>query len=96
MHFESNSAYLAYDMAAADLRIGNSGPIPRTLQNKHFDGEDNNNKGQFYNYPHDYPDHWVNQQYLPDDLAGVQYYTYGQNKIEQAAKQYWYSVKNSD
>ena len=90
---KSNSAYLAYDMAAADLRSGNSGPIPRTLQNKHFDGEDNNNKGQFYNYPHDYPNHWVQQQYLPDVLKNKQYYVHGENKNEQAAKEYWDRIK---
>lgn len=90
---KSNSAYLAYDMAAADLRAGNSGPIPRTLQNKHFDGEDNQNKGQFYTYPHDYPNHWVLQQYLPDKLKNKKYYTPGENKNEQAYKEYWDKVK---
>lgn len=90
---KSNSAYLAYDMAAQDLRSGNSGPIPRTLQNKHFDGEDNQNKGQFYTYPHDYPNHWIPQQYLPDKLKNKKYYTPGQNKNEQAYKEYWDKVK---
>lgn len=92
---KSNSAYLAYDAAAADIRRGNSGPIPRTLQNKHFDGEDNNNKGQFYSYPHDYPNHYVPQQYLPDRLKNKKYYTYGENKNEQAAREYWEKVKGS-
>lgn len=92
---KSNSAYLAYDMAAADLRQGNSGPIPRTLQNKHFDGEDNQNKGQFYNYPHDYPNHWLPQQYLPDVLKNKKYYTPGENKNEQAAKEYWKKIKEN-
>ncbi len=90
---KSNSAYLAYDMAAQDLRNGNSGPIPRTLQNKHFDGEDNQNKGQFYNYPHDYPNHWIPQQYLPDVLKNKTYYVPGENKNEQAFKEYWDKIK---
>ena len=90
---KSNSAYLAYDMAAADIRSGNSGPIPRQLQNQHFDGEDNQNKGQFYKYPHDYPNHWVNQQYLPDKIKNKTYYVHGENKNEQAAKEYWEKVK---
>ena len=90
---KSNSAYLAYDMAAQDLRNGNSGLIPRTLQNKHFDGEDNNRKGQFYVYPHDYPNHWVPQQYLPDVLKDKKYYVPGENKNEQAFKEYWDKVK---
>lgn len=92
---KSNSAYLAYDMAAADIRSGNSGPIPRQLQNKHFDGEDNQNKGQFYKYPHDYPNHWTAQQYLPDKIKNRTYYVHGENKTEQAAKEYWDKVKGS-
>ena len=92
---KSNSAYLAYDMAAADIRAGNSGPIPRQLQNKHFDGEDNQNKGQFYKYPHDYPNHWTAQQYLPDKIKNKTYYTPGENKNEQAAVEYWQKVKKS-
>lgn len=91
---KSNSAYLAYDIAAADIRSGNSGPIPRQLQNKHFDGEDNQNKGQFYKYPHDYPNHWTAQQYLPDKIKNRIYYVHGENKTEQAAKEYWEKVKH--
>ena len=91
---KSNSAYLAYDAAASDIRNGKSGPIPRQLQNMHYDGEDNNNKGQFYKYPHDYPDHYVKQQYLPDVIKNKQYYIYGDNKNEQAAKQYWDKIKS--
>ncbi len=90
---KSNSAYLAYDAAAADIRAGKSGPIPRQLQNKHFDGEDNKNKGQFYKYPHDYPHHYVRQQYLPDVLKDRAYYQFGDNKNEQAAKDYWDKIK---
>ncbi len=90
---KSNSAYLAYDMAAADIKAGNSGPIPRQLQNKHFDGEDNQNKGQFYKYPHDYPNHWTAQQYLPDKIKNRKYYVHGENKTEQAAKEYWEKIK---
>ncbi len=90
---KSNSAYLAYDMAAEDLRSGNSGAIPRNLQNKHFDGEDNTHKGQFYVYPHDFPNHWTPQQYLPDVLKDKKYYIPGENKNEQAFKEYWDKVK---
>lgn len=91
---KSNSAYLAFDAAMADVKSGNSGPIPRQLQNKHYDGEDNNNKGQFYKYPHDYPNHYVPQQYLPDKIKNRKYYVFGDNKNEQAAKEYWDKVKN--
>ena len=67
--------------------------MPRNLQNKHFDGADAAVKGQFYLYPHSYPNHWVQQQYLPDALKNARYYEYGQNKTEQAAKAYWDKIK---
>ncbi len=85
---KSNSAYVGIDRALEDIRSGKSGPIPRTLQNKHFDGEDNPNKGQFYQYPHDFPRRWVEQQYLPDALKDAVYYVPGENKMEQASKAY--------
>lgn len=90
---KSNSAYLAIDAAIGDLRSGKSGPVPRQLQNKHFDGEDAKVKGQFYKYPHSFENHWVRQQYLPDALKGVKYYSYGDNKTEQAAREYWEKIK---
>ena len=90
---KSNSAYLAIDAAISDIRKGKSGPIPRALQNMHYDGEDAAVKGQFYKYPHDYEGHYVPQQYLPDTLKGVKYYEYGDNKNEQAAKEYWDKIK---
>ena len=85
---KSNSAYEAINSALADIQAGKTGPIPRALQNMHFDGEDNNNKGQFYKYPHAFDNHWVKQQYLPDDLRGKTYYVWGENKTEQAARAY--------
>ena len=90
---KSNSAYLAFDSAMADIRSGKSGPIPRQLQNEHCDGADNPNKGQFYLYPHDYENHWVAQQYLPDALKNADYYQFGANKTEQAARDYWAKIK---
>ncbi len=90
---KSNSAYNAVNAAMKDIEEGRGGPIPRQLQNKHFDGEDNANKGQFYQYPHDFEDHWVDQQYLPDALKNAKYYEYGDNKNELAAKAYWEKIK---
>ena len=90
---KSNSAYKGINAAMEDVQNGNYGRIPRTLQNKHFDGEDNPHKGQFYKYPHDYKNHYVSQQYLPDDIKSRKYYVFGDNKIEQAAKAYWDLVK---
>lgn len=91
---KSNSAYNGINAAMEDVQKGNYGPVPRQLQNKHFDGEDAEVKGQFYIYPHDYPNHWTYQQYLPDVLKDKQYYTYGPNKNEQAFKNYWDKVKD--
>lgn len=90
---KSNSAYLAIHQAMEDVRQGNFGPVPRQLQNMHFDGEDNQNKGQFYIYPHDYPNHYTYQQYLPDVIKDKKYYIYGENKNEQAFKAYWDKIK---
>ena len=90
---KSNTAYLGIDSAVADIRAGNIGPIPRQLQNMHYDGEDNQNKGQFYKYPHDYENRYVEQQYLPDVIKNRVYYKFGDNKNEQAFKQYWEKVK---
>ena len=92
---KSNSAYNAINAAVDDVRNGKGGAVPRQLQNKHFDGEDNPNKGQFYKYAHSFPGHWVKQQYLPDSLKDTVYYEYGDNKIEQAAKEYWNRIKST-
>ncbi|MBE6817406.1 MAG: replication-associated recombination protein A [Ruminococcaceae bacterium] len=93
---KSNSGAGAIDMAMADVKRGNIGPIPRQLQNKHYDGEDAAVKGQHYIYPHDYPHHYTYQQYLPDAIKDVHYYEYGDNKNEQAFKKYWDTIKNDE
>lgn len=90
---KSNTAHDAIFEACADVQKGNYGRIPRCLQNMHYDGDDVQNKGQFYKYPHDYPNRWVEQQYLPDALCGKTYYQYGDNRTEQAAKAYWDAIK---
>lgn len=89
---KSNSAYLAIDAALDDVRKGKSWDFPRHLQNVHADTY-TMEREQGYLYPHNYPNHWVKQQYLPDELVGAHYYEYGPNKLEQAAKQYWDSIK---
>ena len=93
---KSNSAHDAINAAIADVQAGRTGPIPRQLQNKHFDGEDALVKGQNYKYAHDYDHHWVKQQYLPDALKDVKYYTYGDNRTEQAARAYWAKIKGEE
>ena len=89
---KSNSVVMAIDAAAADVRAGKAGPIPRELQNVHADGA-GFEREQGYLYPHEFPGHWVKQQYLPDELRGVKYYEYGDNKTEQAARAYWEKIK---
>lgn len=90
---KSNSAYSAINAAAADVKAGRTGPVPRQLQNMHYDGEDNPNKGQFYKYAHEYENHWVDQQYLPDAIKNRRYYEFGDNKNERAAAEYWARIK---
>ena len=90
---KSNSAYKAINAALADVQNGVTGDFPRHLQNKHCDGEDAEIKGQHYLYPHDYPNHYVKQQYLPDCLKDKIYYEFGDNKMENAAKEYRKKIK---
>lgn len=90
---KSNSGEAAINAAMADMQKGKTGSIPRTLQNKHYDSAEVQNKGQFYQYPHDFPNHWVDQQYLPDTLLGARYYSFGENKNEQSFKAYWENIK---
>lgn len=93
---KSNAGEAAIDAAMADVEKGNYGPVPRNLQNQHFDGEDAAVKGQFYVYPHDFENHWVRQQYMPDKLKNTKYYIPGKNKNEQAFQAYWDKIKNTD
>ena len=89
---KSNSGYNALAAAAADIQKGKGRGFPRHLQNVHADSY-TMEREQGYLYPHIYPNHWVKQQYLPDDIADAKYYEYGENKLEQAAKQYWDAIK---
>jgi len=91
---KSNSAYMAIAEAMADIENGEVGDFPRHLQNEHCDGIDAKIRGQHYLYPHDYPNHWVQQQYLPDALKDRVYYHYGDNKHEKGAQEYWKKIKN--
>lgn len=91
---KSNSAYMGINAASEAVASGKGASFPRSLQNVHFDGENAREKGQNYKYPHDYPNHYVPQQYLPDDLKSVHFYMYGENKTEQTAKMYWDKIKH--
>lgn len=90
---KSNSAESAIDAAMEAVSAGKGATFPRCLQNVHFDGDNSSQKGQDYKYPHIYPNHYIPQQYLPDDLKNAKFYTYGDNKTEQAAKAYWDKIK---
>ena len=92
---KSVSAHDAINAAMADIEMGVGGDIPRQLQNKHFDGEDATVRGQNYKYPHNYSGHYVNQQYLPDNIKDKKYYNYGDNKTEQKFKEYWAAIKKT-
>ncbi len=92
---KSNSGHLALDAAISDVQKGLGRGFPRQLQNVHADTY-TQERDQGYLYPHDFPNHWVAQQYLPDDLVGKKYYEYGPNKLEQAARQYWASIKKEN
>ena len=89
---KSNTGHVALDAALADVKKGKGLGFPRQLQNIHADTY-TQEREQGYLYPHDFPNHWVKQQYLPDDLVGRKYYEYGPNKLEQAAKLYWDAIK---
>ena len=89
---KSNSVIEGIGAAWADVKAGKSGNFPRCLQNVHADST-GGAQGQNYKYPHAYPNHWVKQQYLPDELKNVQYYHYGDNKVERAAAQYWEAIR---
>ena len=90
---KSVTAHDAINAAMADIERGVTGPVPRQLQNKHYDGEDAEIKGQNYLYPHLYPNHYVKQQYLPDAIKNKKYYEFGDNKTEQNFAEYWKKIK---
>lgn len=90
---KSNSAAAAIDAAMADVRAGKTGDIPAHIKDAHYGGAQKLGRGLTYQYPHAFPNHWVKQQYLPDEIKHAHYYDYGPNKTEQAAKAYWERVK---
>ncbi len=92
---KSNSVVSAIDAAMRDVQEGRGGEVPRELQNVHADGA-GFERDQGYLYPHEFPGHWVKQQYLPDTLKNARYYHFGDNKTEQAAEAYWKRIKGED
>ncbi len=93
---KSNSAIMAIDAALADVRSGNFSDVPDHLKGTGYGGAAKLGRGLTYKYPHEFPNRWVEQQYLPDSLLGAKYYEYADNKLEQAAKLYWQKIKGKD
>lgn len=92
---KSNSGIRAIDAAMKDIHAGKAGDIPAYLKDGHYSGANKLGRALTYQFPHDYPNHWVEQQYLPDTIKDAHYYEYGPNKTEQRAKQYWDEIKRS-
>lgn len=90
---KSNSAYTAIDKALADLDNMSIDDIPNSLKDAHYSGASALNRGTTYKYPHNYPNHYVKQQYLPNNIKNKIYYEYGDNKMERATKEYWNRIK---
>ena len=90
---KSNSACVAIDKAINDIKSGKSGEIPLHLRDGHYSGAKKMGRAINYKYPHSFPNHYVNQQYLPDKLKNTVYYTPGENKFEISLKDYWDKIK---
>ncbi len=90
---KSNSAICAIDAALDDIKSIDTGDIPSHLKDSHYSGSQSLGHGVSYKYPHAYPDHYVKQQYLPDNIKDKKYYEFGDNKTEAAAREYWYKIK---
>ena len=85
---KSNTAILSIDAALSDVRQGKSGNIPPHLQDAHYQGAQKLGRGTNYQYPHNYPNHWIKQQYLPDTLKHTQYFHPDPtSKFEEALKE---------
>lgn len=92
---KSNSAIMAIDKAMTDIKKSDTGDIPAHIKDAHYGGALKLGHGTEYKYPHSYSNHYVEQQYLPDNIRDTKYYEYGDNKTEMAAKAYWDKIKKS-
>ena len=91
---KSNSVIKAIDLALHDLDNIDTGDIPLHLKDAHYSGAKNLGRGIEYKYPHDYPNNYIDQQYLPDSIKDKRYYIPGKNKNETAYSNYWENIKN--
>lgn len=93
---KSNSAICAIDAALADIEAGNAGEMPSHLKDSHYSGAQKLGHGIDYKYPHNYNNHYVKQDYLPEKLRGRKYYEPSDNKNENAIRKYWEEIKKDD
>ncbi|WP_250674899.1 replication-associated recombination protein A [Paraclostridium ghonii] len=93
---KSNSVINAIDLALADLDTMETGDIPMHLKDAHYSGASKLGRGVEYKYPHDYPNNYVDQQYLPDPIKDRNYYTHGLNKNEKSFEHYWKSLRDKN
>lgn len=93
---KSNSGVCAIDEALKDIETIDTGDIPSHLKDAHYKGSQALGHGLTYKYPHNYPNHYTEQQYLPDNIKDRKYYKYGDNKLEQSAKEYWSRIKEDN
>ena len=90
---KSNASAVGIWAAMAHIKEGAAGNIPDYLKDGHYSGAQKLGHAQGYQYAHEFPGHYVKQQYLPDTIKDAVYYRYGDNKNEQAAKAYWDRIK---
>lgn len=93
---KSNSAINAIDAAIHDIESSDTGDVPEYLKDSHYGGSQKLGHGIGYKYPHSYPNHYIKQQYLPDNIRDAKYYVYGDNKTEKAAEKYWSLIKGDN
>lgn len=93
---KSNSATQAIKQALADIKQGRVGEIPSHLKDGHYAGAKKMGHSNGYLYPHDFPNHYVPQTYLPDALQGVSYYQPGLNKTEQEFARYQWQIRQKE
>ena len=91
---KSNTTYRALNSAMADISAGNVGQVPDHIRDAHYSGAEKLGRGVEYKYPHDFPHHYVEQQYLPDNLKRRQYFEPDPTgKYEEALAQIYKQIK---
>lgn len=90
---KSNAAYMAVDQALEAVRKRKNGMVPNHLRDSHYKGASKLGRGIGYQYAHNFPGHYVKQQYLPDELLGIVFYEPTENGYEKNIKKYLDSLR---